>query len=462
MSPPTRGDREFQVEGRTYGPLDQCGPVYHNTTLVSLVAPNMHCPGSRGIFVDRTLKWGTQTHLGSAGVNFYAGGDAGAWTFDPKERLDDLDKAWVALELRVTAAKKLKGGSSGRYCINAEASRSQPAGSWKHSVRDLAQCSQIMIVNVAPSSSDAPQPAGKADEGATVTLLTRTQHMLKLLESDDGDNDNLCMNSLWHPIQNHATDASGERAFEPRPVHQALQCFQDALQVLRAARNEAFRSRQADTAPSRQLSQEEFGIAMAHSKNLFYEHFMVNEDLRERYARYKESPLQLTKKEKQQTRNAFRSAFRVWVTKLVGDYTFFTTVMAHGFFEGQQRREFVQALLHEREQKQRGSDDVHVARSDAAHEASDDAHLAGSSSASKDAPVRADREQLRKAALHARLQYKHAEKRSSAARKDPWLAMSKQDRQLMRDLHSGALLHRRQEADECYGQGRDVQTLTFG
>ena len=123
MSPPTRGDREFQVEGRTYGPLDQCGPVYHNTTLVSLVAPNMHCPGSRGIFVDRTLKWGTQTHLGSAGVNFYAGGDAGAWTFDPKERLDDLDRAWVALELRVTAAKTLKGGSSGRYCINAEASR---------------------------------------------------------------------------------------------------------------------------------------------------------------------------------------------------------------------------------------------------------------------------------------------------------------------------------------------------
>ena len=120
------------------------------------------------------------------------------------------------------------------------------------------------------------------------------------------------------------------------------------------------------------------------------------------------------------------------------------------------------ALLYEREQTQRASDDVHVARSDAAHEASDDAHLAGSSSASKDAPVQPDREQLGKAALHARLQYKHAEKRSSAARKDPWLAMPKQDRQLMRDLHSGALLQRRQEADECYGHGRDVQTFTLG
>ena len=81
----------------------------------------------------------------------------------------------------------------------------------------------------------------------------------------------------------------------------------------------------------------------------------------------------------------------------------------------------------EHEQQQRTSDDVHLARSDAAYEASDDAHLAGSSSASKDAPVQPDREQLGKAALHARLQYTHAEKRSSAARKDPWLAMSKQD-----------------------------------
>ena len=122
----------------------------------------------------------------------------------------------------------------------------------------------------------------------------------------------------------------------------------------------------------------------------------------------------------------------------------------------------MQALLYEREQKQRTRDDVHVARSDAAHEASDDAHLAGSSSASKDAPVRADREQLRKAALHARLQYKHAAKRASAAQKDPWLAMSKQDRQLVGDFHSGTLLQRRQEADKCYGHGRDVQTLTLG
>jgi len=340
--------------------------------------------------------------------------------------------------------------------------RSQPAGSWKHSVRDLAQCSRIMIVNVALSSSDAPQPAGKADEGATLTLLSRTQHMLKLLESDDGDNDNLCMNSLWHPIQNHAIDASGELAFKPMPVHQALQCFQDALQVLRAARIQVLRSRKAGTVPSSTLSKDEFRKAMAYSKNLFREQFMVNEDLQQLYARFKESPEEFTKKQKQQIRRVSRSAFRVWATKLVGDYTFFTTVMAHGFFEGRQRQQFVQALLHERKQKQRTSDDVHLARSDAAYEASDDAHLAGSSSASKDAPVQPDREQLGKAALLARLQYKHAEKRSSAAQKDPWLAMSKQDRQLMRDLHSGALLHRRQEADECYGQGRDVQTLTLG
>ena len=110
-------DRHFAIEGMTYQSGTIVGPVYHNTMVQSLVRPNPWAPGSQGILRDGArLKWGTCTHHGNSGVNFYCGGTYGVDTFSPGTYMDHPEDAWVSLEIFVTTATKLR---QGRYCINA-------------------------------------------------------------------------------------------------------------------------------------------------------------------------------------------------------------------------------------------------------------------------------------------------------------------------------------------------------
>ena len=74
----------------------------------SLVQGRKNAPGSAGIFNDQCLRYGTSTHSGCSGVNFYA--DGGLETFTNHDH-------WIRMELHVCKGQELRGGRSARYCI---------------------------------------------------------------------------------------------------------------------------------------------------------------------------------------------------------------------------------------------------------------------------------------------------------------------------------------------------------
>ena len=104
-----RPDEGFQLHGVDFDGDEPVGPVYHNTPLSSLVSHNPFAPGSRGILVERGLRYGSRWHGPCRGVNFYL--DGGLETFTP-------GGGWISLELYVVKATKLKGrkGRAHRYC----------------------------------------------------------------------------------------------------------------------------------------------------------------------------------------------------------------------------------------------------------------------------------------------------------------------------------------------------------
>ena len=65
--------------------------------------------------------------------------------------------------------------------------------------------------------------------------------MLQLLASDDGCNDLVCVQALWHPIQRHAPDYAGGTMMKPQCMHQILRSFSQALLLLTFARKQARR-----------------------------------------------------------------------------------------------------------------------------------------------------------------------------------------------------------------------------
>ncbi len=80
----------FQLHGVDFDGDEPVGPVYHNTPLSSLVSHNPFAPGSRGILVERGLRYGSRWHGPCRGVNFYL--DGGLETFAP-------GGGWISLEL---------------------------------------------------------------------------------------------------------------------------------------------------------------------------------------------------------------------------------------------------------------------------------------------------------------------------------------------------------------------------
>ena len=135
------------------------------------------------------------------------------------------------------------------------------------------------------------------------------------------------------------------------------------------------------------------------------------------------------------------------MTKLVGDYNFFMTVLKHGIFDSTSRREFLQALCEEKQ---------------AAMSASVDAHHAGDDGGpSKRARV--DHDALRQAALHARLEYWKGERLSQKMQEDKsiYASLSHTNKLLLYQFNNGKLLERRKQADNAYGHGRDVGCLNI-
>ena len=172
---------------------------------------------------------------------------------------------------------------------------------------------------------------------------------------------------------------------------------------------------------------------------------MLNENLRREYTEFRNNPGCMTRSQKNRIRKQFRGAFRNWVTKLVGDYNFFMTVLKHGIFDSTSRRKILQALSEEKQ---------------AAMSASVDAHHAGDDGGPTKR-ARVDKDALRQAALHARLAYRKGARLSQRMKEDNsmYASLSKADMTLLRDFELGQLLHRRKAADDAYGHGRDVECL---
>ena len=102
----------FIVDKQWYSPGETCKNVFHHTKIEHLVKSSPTAPHRRGI-LRRGLCFGIQTHAGNSGVNYYSrSGDYCFWTYHRSST------GWVGLELAVNAGTMLKGGSSGRYCIN--------------------------------------------------------------------------------------------------------------------------------------------------------------------------------------------------------------------------------------------------------------------------------------------------------------------------------------------------------
>ena len=87
------------------------GPVFHNTSLQSLVHRNIWAPGSSGILIDKRLLGGSRKHGPHSGVNFYL--DGGYETFSPGD-------GRCQLELFVTRAVQLGGRREHCYCVTCE------------------------------------------------------------------------------------------------------------------------------------------------------------------------------------------------------------------------------------------------------------------------------------------------------------------------------------------------------
>ena len=144
--------------------------------------------------------------------------------------------------------------------------------------------------------------------------------------------------------------------------------------------------------------------------------------------------MNLSKQEKDWTREQFRTAFRNWATKLLGNYNFVMVILQHGMLEPAERRKFVEALVREKE------------------ESSVDLHHADE----------AERLKLRKAALKARLNWRHCNRLNEWLEKDRarWDFLTCEDKMLMKQFDSGELLKARQDADKAYGHGREVEILS--
>ena len=135
------------------------------------------------------------------------------------------------------------------------------------------------------------------------------------------------------------------------------------------------------------------------------------------------------------------------MTKLVGDYNFYTTVLKHGIFDSTSRRQFLQALQKERQ---------------AAMASSVDAHHAGDEG-SPTKRARVENDALRQAALHARLEYKKGARLSRMVQEDNsiYASLSPKNKLLFDQFRTGMLLERRKQADNAYGHGRDVGCLNI-
>ena len=87
---------------------------WHITRVSNLVAKNVDTlnaiPASNGILVDNGLRYGSCTHNGNSGVNFF--------TYFPT---DMLSTGYVALKVDAIHCTKLKGGSACRLCSRGPA-----------------------------------------------------------------------------------------------------------------------------------------------------------------------------------------------------------------------------------------------------------------------------------------------------------------------------------------------------
>ena len=72
-------------------------------------------------------------------------------------------------------------------------------------------------------------------------MISRAERMLQLLASDDGCNEFVCIQALWHPIQRHAPDYKGGTMMKPECLGHMFRAFGQALLLLSFARKQGRR-----------------------------------------------------------------------------------------------------------------------------------------------------------------------------------------------------------------------------
>ena len=120
----------------------------------------------------------------------------------------------------------------------------------------------------------------------------------------------------------------------------------DSLILFKQARIEATDGMAKD---GDRLTPTHFERALEHMRQEDFLKLGIENNVLERcYLAFRADPKQFSRDENKNIRVKFRGAFRNWITKLVGEWPFFLTVLRHGLFEAADHKKLAQAILDEK------------------------------------------------------------------------------------------------------------------
>ena len=320
------------------------------------------------------------------------------------------------LQLLFTPGKHTKPDVSSKI---VEAGQSRRMLVWQ--IAGLQQSPKYKKAKIGQSSGGEHPIARKV-----VGLKPRVVRFLELVEAAAFDDDRVVAEVLFHPIQDIHTDEMGVKTCRPVTVDESFVALSSGLELIRSAREFCASPPPAD---GQQLSSLEFDRALAHTKQVFVEKFLENAQLKANWEALKYETGTFTRAEKSNIHKEVRSRHRNWMTKLIGNWTFFKVTLRYGYFDEADKKELVKAILQERTTSQ----------------PSGGKHPTGSA-------------ELRRNALHARQQYKRATRIREAARGDP--LVTKNELKLLRLLEDGTLNKQRLDANRAYGHGEGCEEVT--
>jgi hypothetical protein len=251
--------------------------------------------------------------------------------------------------------------SGGRHLAQQTSGGLHPAG------RDRAHPTSDGAHSVGPDqahpTSGGSHPTGRdrvdrEPPSKKVRLEGHTQVCLALLENINKIKPETLAEALYHPIQKVYCLSDGTKMWKPIDVKESMSNLADGLVLLQDARQRAHQ----DLDHGKTLSSAQFDVALEHLKDLFFNNFLENHNLKHRICQLKEDPSRITRQNKKKTKEDQRGAFKTWVTRIFGSMDFFRIVLRHGLFDPAEHAKIAKALLEDKSQSPAHSGDAEISK----------------------------------------------------------------------------------------------------